>query len=62
MTDVSKKMVVGSMIASGAVVIAVGVDMAVGFPFNKSYVMDILFLLGAGLVGYMSYDAYQDLR
>ena len=62
MTDVSKKMVVGAWVASGVVALAVVLDLFSGIPFNQNYVMDILFLLGAGLVFYMAYDAYQDLR
>lgn len=61
MSNVSKNMVVGSMIASGLVALAAFVDLAFGFPFARNIMMDVLFLVAAGMVGYMAYDAYQDL-
>ena len=61
MADTSKKIVVGSMAVSALVALLVLLDLALGFPFNRSYVMDILFLCGAALVLYMGYDTYQEL-
>jgi len=61
MASAAKKIVVGSMVMSGIVAIAVVVDLILGYPFGKKYMMDIMFLLGAALVLYMGYDAYQDL-
>lgn len=46
---------------AGIVVIAVVLDIVLGFPFGQKYVMDVMFLIGAALVLYMGYDAYQDL-
>ena len=61
MSNASKNMIVGSMIAAGLVALLAVVDFFLGFPFAKQRMMDIMFLIGAGLVGYMAYDAYQDL-
>jgi hypothetical protein len=57
----SKSMVVGSMIAAGVVAVASVMDLVFKFPFSGQILMDVMFLVGAGLVGYMGYDAYQDL-
>ena len=57
----SKSMVVGSMIAAGVVAVASVMDLVFKFPFSGQILMDVMFLIGAGLVGYMGYDAYQDL-
>jgi len=57
----SKSMVVGSMIAAGVVAAASVMDLVFKFPFSGQILMDVMFLIGAGLVGYMGYDAYQDL-
>ena len=32
------------------------------FPFAGSMTMDILFLLSAGVVGYLGWDAYKDMN
>ncbi len=62
MSDALKKMLFASMGASGLVALMAIVDMVIGFPFARNVVMDILFVLTAGLVIYMAYDALQDMR
>ncbi|RMG38441.1 MAG: hypothetical protein D6725_07080 [Planctomycetota bacterium] len=53
------------LLASGAVAALVGiaaiVDIVAGIPFRGMVVMDVMFLVGAALVGFMVYDAYRDL-
>jgi hypothetical protein len=61
MSKGSKGMIVGSMVAAGAVGIASAVDLVVGIPFSGHRVMDVLFLISSGLVLYMGYDSYKDL-
>jgi hypothetical protein len=61
MASAAKRIVLGSMVMAGIVVIAVVLDIVLGFPFGQKYVMDVMFLIGAALVLYMGYDAYQDL-
>ncbi len=56
-----KRMIVIAWIVAGVVAVAAVADLAVGMPFNRLVVMDVMFLLGAGLVGYLAYDAYRDL-
>ncbi len=62
MANVAKKVVVGSMAVAGLVAIAAVVDMIVGMPFSGRITMDIMFVIGAGLVIYMGWDSYQEMR
>jgi hypothetical protein len=62
MSSLSKKVIVGSMAASGLVALIAIIDLAIGFPFSRTLVMDVMFLLCAAGVIYMAYDAYQDLK
>jgi hypothetical protein len=52
----------GSAAAAGIAALAAILDLALGFPFGRWMIMDIAFLLGAGLTLYLAWDAYQDLR
>lgn len=66
MENAQKRMVLGSMAAAGLVALLAILDLVLGIPFaggtsTAVKVMDILFLIGAGLVAYMAWDAYQDL-
>jgi len=61
MTPGIKKMLFGSMGVSIVVGILAIVDVATGFPFGGQMVLDIMFLLSAGLVGYMGFDTYKEL-
>jgi len=62
MTNMSKKVVVGSMAVAGLVAVAAIVDMFTNRPFAGLLTMDITFLLGAAMVIYMGWDSYRDLR
>lgn len=62
MTNSSKYMIIGSMAAAGLVAVAALIDMFAGVPFAKQVVMDIMFLLGAGVVIYMGWDAMQESK
>ena len=61
MTNAPKKLVVGSMAAAGVVGLLAILDLALKIPFSGRMVMDITFLIGAGLVGYMCYESYKDM-
>ncbi len=62
MTNADKKnMVIGSMVVAGLVALAALADMIFAVPFAGQMVMDIMFLIGGGLVAYLAYDAYKDL-
>ncbi|RPI81769.1 MAG: hypothetical protein EHM42_10190 [Planctomycetaceae bacterium] len=57
----TKNMIFGSMATAGVVALAAILDMAIKVPFGGySLVMDILYLLAAGIVLYLGWDAYRD--
>jgi len=57
----AKAMTIGGMVIAGLLGLAFGLDLAVGFPFDKkSIVMDVGFLVAAGIVGYLSWSAFKE--
>ncbi|QDT56855.1 hypothetical protein Pan44_49150 [Caulifigura coniformis] len=65
MSDASKKMVVAAMICAGVVGVAALSDLIIGIPFagrSQTMMFDIIMLVCAAIVGYLSWDAYKDLR
>ena len=69
MSDAPKKMVVGSMVVAGLIALAAIADLVIGIPFSghesgktHTFLMDIMFIVSAAIVGYLSWDAYRDLR
>jgi hypothetical protein len=60
-SNVNKQLVYGSFGAVGFVVLLCVLDLAIGFPFGRSMVLDILFLVSSAIVGYLAWDAYKDL-
>jgi hypothetical protein len=56
-----KRMIVIAWIVAGLVALASVADLAIAVPFNRQVVMDVMFLLGAALVGYLAFDAYKDI-
>ena len=61
-SSISKKMIYGSWGVAVLVGVASLMDVATGTPFGRQMIMDGFFILGAGLIGYLGYDAYKDLR
>ena len=55
-----KRMIVVGGIIAGLVALFAVFDMALGVPFGQQIVMDVMFLVGAGIVGYLAYDAFKD--
>lgn len=62
MAKMTKNVIVGSMSAAGLVALLALLDLILGVPFRGLMLMDIMLLIGAGLVGYMGWDSYRDLR
>jgi hypothetical protein len=60
-TNVTKNMIFASFGVAGLVAAACLLDMATGIPFARQMVFDILFLLAAAVVGYLAWDAYNDM-
>lgn len=61
----SRKAIVVSMAAAGAVAVAAVVDLLLSYPFQPFAGMvwlDIAYLISSALVIYMGYDAWQSLR
>jgi hypothetical protein len=56
-----KRMIVIAWIVAGLVALAAVADLALAVPFNRQVVMDVMFILGAALVGYLAFDAYRDI-
>jgi len=52
----------GSMGVAGLVLLLFLLDVFVGIPYGKVIVIDIFGLIVGGLVFYLAYDAYRDLR
>lgn len=51
------------MIVSSLVIILFGADLAIGFPFQKaSITMDVIYLLCAGMLGYMSWNSFREQK
>ncbi len=63
MTELPKRVVIASMIVAGVVALAAILDLVAKIPFGGKHtmVMDILFLISAGIVGYLAWDSYRDL-
>jgi hypothetical protein len=58
-----KQLLTISMAIAGLIALMTIADLAIGIPFSRaSIVMDVMFLLSAGIVIYMGIDSYKDLR
>lgn len=55
-----KRLLLGSMLASGLVAVTAVVDLIIGIPYSGMMVFDILFLIAAALVIYMGYDTLKE--
>mgnify|MGYP007059510609 CR=1 FL=1 len=62
MANTSQKVIAASMVVSGLVALVALLDLALQIPFGRQIVMDVMFLVGAGLVIYMGVDAYRDIQ
>ena len=62
MAKTTKYVIIGSMGIAGIVAILAIVDLIAKIPFQGQMMMDIMFILGALMVGYMGWDSYHDMR
>ena len=63
MAGKSRRIVLGSLGVAGLMGLAAILDLATqGFPFGGQMVLDIMFILAAGLVAYMGIDCLKDFR
>ncbi len=64
MSELSKKMVIGSMVVAGIVALMSIADLATGLPFSGKLTkpMDIMFILCAGILGYLCWTVMKDAK
>ena len=62
MSNASKYMIFGSMGAAGLVALTAIADLIIKKPFKGSMLMDFMFLIGAAIVIFMGWDAYQESK
>ncbi|MBC7819426.1 MAG: hypothetical protein IAG10_21280 [Planctomycetaceae bacterium] len=60
MSKQMKRMLIGSMAASGLVAVTAVVDLILGIPYSGSPKFDIPFLIAAGIVIYMGYETLKE--
>ena len=58
----SRGIVFGSMGVAGLMGLAAILDIALGLPFGGQTVLDIMFILAAGIVAYMGINCLKDMR
>lgn len=51
-----------SMGAAVLVALITGLDLAIGAPFGRAMVFDIMFLVSAALVLYLGWESYRELN
>lgn len=57
----ARKLTMVAMGVAGVVALICIVDLAAGFPFGRySVMMDVLYLISAGLIGYMGFETYRE--
>jgi hypothetical protein len=64
MQEMPKRVVIGSIVVAALVAVAALADLIMGVPFSGSShtrLMDILFIVAAGITIYMGLNAYKDL-
>ena len=60
MSKQMKRMLIGSIAASGLVAVTAVVDLVLAIPYSGSMVFDALFLVAAGIVIYMGYETLKE--
>lgn len=60
MSSKMKRLLIGSMVASGIVAVTAIVDLVIGIPYSGMMVFDILFLIASALVIYMGYETFKE--
>lgn len=64
MQELPKRVVIASMAAAGLVALLAILDLTMGIPFSGQHtmVMDIMFIICAAIVGYMSWDTMREMK
>ncbi|MEM9184964.1 MAG: hypothetical protein AAGB00_00540 [Planctomycetota bacterium] len=59
----AKALTIGGMVVAGLTVAAFGMDMVLGFPFEgANMTIDIGFVVAGLILGYLSFNAFGDVR
>ncbi|MEN1680388.1 MAG: hypothetical protein AAGJ46_12415 [Planctomycetota bacterium] len=59
----AKALTIAGMVVAGLTAVAFGMDMVLGFPFQgASTLMDVGSLIAALILGYLSWNAFSDIR
>jgi hypothetical protein len=58
-----KALTTSGLVVSGLLLLVFGADLATKLPFHRASMwMDIAFVIGSAILGYMSWSAMRDLR
>jgi len=58
-----KALTITGMAVAGLLILLFGLDLALKFPFGRiSLWMDVGFLVSAAILGYLSWNAFRDLK
>jgi hypothetical protein len=59
-----KKLCIGALVVAGVMLLLFLLDLIVGFPFGGgSFVtIDVIGLLASGILGYLAFSAFRDVR
>ncbi len=58
----AKVMTFGGMAVAGLTLLIFGLDLVIGIPFSRANALiDIGFVLSAGILGYLSWNAFRDV-
>ena len=60
MSPTAQNVVYGSLVVAGLIGIACLADIFIGAPFGGQTAYDIMFLIAAGITGYMGYDCLKE--
>ena len=60
MSSLSRYLVITALVLTGIVAVGSLLDLALGIPYGRNILLDVMFLLGAGLIGYMGYETIKD--
>lgn len=59
----AKALTITGMVVAGLTAVAFGMDLAIGFPFERaSTTMDVGLLVASSILGYLSWNAFSDIR
>ena len=57
-----KWLCIGSMGVAGLLIVLFLLDLVLGFPFGGTMMVDIVGVLAAGVIVFLGWDAFKDLR